>query len=223
MKHTSRPGRWWQWVISGILILLLVVSSWYAYRWYMYGDDLPVNLPVFVTADPNVDESEVTKKQVDEHTVSSLQPRYVSIPTIGVSQTRTFAMGVTASNILASPVNISDAAWYDKSDTPGSGGVILINAHNGGIRRDGVFSKLGTLEVGDIIEVERGDGEKFRYEVRENQSMHLDEVNNGGMRMMMTSAEEGKEALNLITCDGKWVPRLGQFDRRIMLSAVLVD
>ena len=77
--------------------------------------------------------------------------------------------------------------------------------------------------MGDIIEVERGDGEKFRYEVRENQSMHLDEVNNGGMRMMMTSAEEGKEALNLITCDGKWVPRLNQFDRRIMLRATLID
>ncbi len=53
--------------------------------------------------------------------------------------------------------------------------------------------------------------------------MSLDDVNTKGMKMMAESAVPGKEALNLITCDGKWVPRLGQFDRRIMLRAVLVD
>ena len=53
--------------------------------------------------------------------------------------------------------------------------------------------------------------------------MSLDDVNTKGMKMMAESAVPGKEALNLITCDGKWAPRLGQFDRRIMLRAVLVD
>ena len=79
------------------------------------------------------------------------------------------------------------------------------------------------MENGDSIEIERGDGKIYRYEVRENQSMPLDEVNSSGMKMMMQSAETGKEALNLITCDGVWVPRLEQFDRRIMLRAVLVE
>lgn len=102
-------------------------------------------------------------------------------------------------------------------------GVVLIDAHNGGITRNGVFEKLGTLKKGDTITVERDDGKKFTYEVRENQSMSLDDVNTKGMKMMAESAVPGKEALNLITCDGKWAPRLGQFDRRIMLRAVLVD
>ena len=211
------------WIILSVLLLILLVSCWYTYRWYMHGDDLPIDLPVFVMADPTVDESEVTGTLVDEHVVPALQPRYISIPSIGVERTRTFAMGVDANNLLASPANISDAAWYDQSNTPGSGGVVLMNAHNGGITRNGVFSKLGTLKAGEIIEIERGDGEKFRYEVRENQSMHLDDVNPKGMRLMLQSAETGREALNLITCDGKWVPRLGQFDRRIMLRAVLVE
>ncbi len=220
-RHSS--AALWQWLIGAILALLLIASCWYTYRWYMYGDDLPVEFPAFVMADPSVDESEVTATLIDSHTVPPLQPRYVSIPTLGVSKTRTFGMGVDANNMLQSPANISDAAWYNKSDTPGSGGVILINAHNGGITRNGVFSKLGTLKSGDIIEVERGDGEVFRYAVRENKSMHLDDVNTEGMKTMLQSAEAGKEALNLITCDGKWVPRLGQFDRRIMLRAVLVE
>lgn len=224
VQHSGRSfGRIWQWIIGSILVLLLIASCWYTYRWYMYGDDLPVEFPGFAMADPTVDESEVTATLVDTHTVPPLQPRYISIPALGIERTRTFAGGVDKDNMLQSPANISDAMWYDKSDTPGSGGVVLINAHNGGVSRDGVFSRLGSLKKGDSIEVERGDGETFRYEVRENQSMHLDEVNSKGMPMILTSAEDGKEALNLITCDGKWVPRYKQFDRRIMLRAVIME
>lgn len=224
VKHPTRARRsWWQWLLSGVLVAVLITTGWFTYRWYMFGDDLPVTLPAFAMADPSVDESEVTAELIDRHIVQSLQPRYVSIPTLGVKQTRTFAMGIDENNMLKSPANISDAAWYDKSATPGSGGVVLMNAHNGGITRDGVFAKLGALKRGDIIEVERGDGEMFRYEVRENQSMPLEEVNDSGMKMIMQSAESGKEALNLITCDGKWVPRFKQFDRRIMLRAVLLN
>jgi len=189
----------------------------------MKGEPLPVSIPAFATADPRVDETEVTEQQVSEHRVPDSHPRYISIPSLGVVNTRVFAGGVDDNNILESPMNISDASWYDKSATPGSGGAVLINAHNGGITRNGVFSQLGTLQKSDVIEVERGDGKKFRYEVRENESMALDEVNTTGMKTMMESVEPGEEALNLITCDGRWVPRYQQFDRRIMLRAVLVE
>jgi LPXTG-site transpeptidase (sortase) family protein len=221
-KRTSRfqPIRI---VVLIILVILLVATGWYSYRWYVAGDPFPVPVPAFATANPDIDESEVTATQVKDHTVPPLQPRYISIPTIGVSDTRVFGVGVESDGALGVPANISDAAWYNKSSTPGSGGVVLIDAHNGGVTRDGVFAKLGTLKKGDSIVVERGDGKKFTYQVQENQSMPLDEVNATGMKMMMESAVPGKEALNLITCDGKWVPRLKQFDRRIMLRAVLVD
>ncbi len=227
MALTTRSGRSagviWAWAIGILLFLVFLTSCWYAYRWYMEGEEPPITVPLFVTADPDVDETEVTAEQIDTHTVPAANPRYVSIPSLGITNTRVFAMGVGKDNSLLSPANISDAAWYDKSATPGSGGVVLMNAHNGGVTRNGVFAKLGTLSKGEIIEIERGDGQKFHYEVRENQSMPLEEVRESGMKMMTQSAEPGKEALNLITCDGKWVPRFKQFDRRIMLRAVLVE
>ncbi len=99
---------------------------------------------------------------------------------------------------------------------------MLIDAHNGGVSRDGIFAGLHTLENGDRIVVERGDGNNYTYEVAENQSMSLEEVNKTGMDKMMKSADESVEGLNLITCDGQWVPRLQQFDRRIMLRAIRV-
>lgn len=217
--------RSYAWAITLLLGLLLIFggAGWYVYRWYMHGEEPPIPVAALVAADPTVDESEVSAQQIIEHTVPAAQPRYISIPSLSVSKTRVFSVGVDEANMLGSPANINDAAWYDKSATPGSGGVVLIDGHNGGISKDGVFANLGTLQRGAIIEVERGDGERFRYEVRENQSMALDEVNASGMKMMMESAESGKEALNLITCDGKWVPQYKQFDRRIMLRAVLIE
>lgn len=212
------PLRW----IFGIAILaLLIVAGWYTYRWYMTGQEPPLPIPV-VSANPAIDESDISQEQVDEYTVPAGQPRYITIPKIGVVKTRILSVGVTSTGELDVPKNIGDTAWYNKSALPGQGyGAVLIDGHNGGITRDGVFARLGTLEKGDEITIERGDGKQFIYKVVENESMALEDVNKTGMVKMTKSADESKEGLNLITCDGKWVPRLKQFDRRIMLRAVI--
>lgn len=221
IKHKREfPTRWVIFLL--VVCTLLAAVGWYTYQWYMTGDTPPIVKAQ--SGDPKINEKPVTKSEIDEYTVPADQPRYISIPTIDVGETRIYPVGVTANNQLDVPKNIDDAAWYKDSALPGSGyGAVLIDGHNGGISRDGVFAKLGSLQNGDRITVERGDGEKFTYEVVENQSMSLDEVNKTGMKMMMQSAEEGKEGLNIITCDGKWVPRIKQFDARIMLRAVRID
>ena len=214
----------WSWLFWIVLLGLIGASLWFGYRYFTTGELPPGLNASALTADPRVDESPVTKKQVEQHTVPADQPRYISIPSLGVEDTRVFAVGVTATNQLEAPKNISDAVWYRKSANPGQGyGAVLMDGHNGGITRNGVFAKLGTLETGAKITVERGDGKAFTYQVVENQSMPLEEVNKTGMTMMMKSADETKEGLNIITCDGNWVPRYQQFDRRIMLRAVRVD
>ncbi len=206
-----------------IVGLLAIIGGWYVYRWYTTGAPLPISVPI-AKADPTVDETNVSKVMVDTYTVPALNPRYISIPSLNVGNTRVYPVGVTAQNVLDTPRNINDAAWYKKSMTPGTGyGAVLIDAHNGGISKNGVFAKLSTLKTGDEITVERGDNKKYTYSVVENQIMSLDEVNATGMKMMMQSADPSKEGLNLITCAGKWVPRLGQFDQRVMLRAIATD
>ncbi len=205
------------WVLA---VGMLAGTGWLGYRWYFFGDDLPVPI-VQAQADPRVDESPVSQKQVEEHNVPAKHPRYIYITKLGVNKTRIFPVGIQKDGKLGSPANLSDAVWYRDSAQPGSGyGAVLIDAHNGGITRNGVFSQLKDLVEGDEIVVETGNGKKYTYVVKENDSMPLEEVNSTGMQKMMKSAEEGKEGLNLITCDGKWVPRYQQFDRRIMLRAV---
>ena len=211
----------WRWLFLVLFVGLLAAAGWFGYKWYTTGEVPPIPLPV-ASADPRVDESVVTETQIDNYTVPASNPRYISIPKLNISQVRVQKVGVTPNNQLDVPKNINDAAWYEKSATPGQGfGAVLIDGHNGGITRNGVFAKLNTLNQGDEITIERGDGKKFTYSVVENESMTLDEVNSNGMKKMMKSADEDTEGLSLITCDGKWIPKIQQFDRRIMLRAVL--
>lgn len=219
-KREFHPIRWVIWMS---VLVAICLGGWFGYRYFTEGELPPLLDNVgALKADPSVDESPVTNEQIDRYTVAPDLPRYLSIPSIGVAQTRVYSVGIDKNNQLEAPKNIHDAAWYTKSMKPGQGyGAALINAHNGGVTKDGVFAKLKELKKGDSIELERGDGKMLTYKVVENQSMSLEEVNRTGMKMMMQSAQNDKEGLNLITCDGKWVPALKQYDRRIMLRAVL--
>jgi len=203
-------------------IVLLGASGWYGFRWYTTGEEPPL-VPV-ASADPRISEADISASDMDNYTVASKNPRYISIPKLDVVRARVQKVGITATNELDMPKNIHDTAWYERSMRPGSGyGAVLIDGHASGVSKDGVFAKLKTLEEGDHITIERGDGKKFTYSVVENKSMPLEEVLKSGMKKMMKSAESNTEGLSLITTDGKWIPRYQQFDHRIMLRALLVE
>lgn len=218
-KKARHPGRW---VALFVFIVVLAASGWYGYKWYTTGALPPVPLPI-AAANTRVDESSVSPALVRDHTVDAMHPRYINIPSLDLEDTRVYPVGLDANNLLEAPSNIHDAGWYSQSGVPGDGGVVLVQAHNVGVTKKGAFSGLGDLNEGDMIKIERGDGEIFTYSVVENQRMTIEEVNATGMAMMGVSAKEGKEALNLITFDGTWVPRLGTFDHRIMLRSVIVE
>lgn len=212
-----------RWLLAIILLTIALAYAYFGVRWYNTGELSPLPMPVSA-ADTSIDETPVTTRQVEEYTVPAQQPRYIEIPSIGVAKTRVTRVGVTARNMLDVPKNIDDTAWYAKSATPGSGvGAVLIDGHNGGVTRNGVFAKLGNLKEGDQISVERGDGKVFAYEVYDVRDMPLEQVNKTGMKEMMYSAEPAKEGLSLITCSGKWIPKDKVFDRRILVRATLVE
>lgn len=203
----------------------MVSSAWFGYRWYVAGEQPPiVPVPVGAMADPTIDETPVTQLDIKEYTVPPAQPRYISIPALNIANARVLSVGLTATNNLDTPKNISDTAWYEKSALPGSGaGAIVIDGHNGGITRDGIFVNLDKLKRGDSIIIERGDGKKFTYSVVENETVSLKEANETGMKKMLQPVQDDKESLSLITCAGNWVPRDKVFDKRILLRAVAVD
>lgn len=212
------------WMASAIVVLLLLVIGWYAYQWFVTGEKPPViPLPASALADTSVDESPVTDSMIDSYTVPATHPRYISIPALNVDKARVQVVGLTKNNILDTPRNISDTAWYSQSATPGQGyGQVVIDGHNGGVSRDGIFVNLDKLANGDEITIERGDGKQIIYKVVENKTESLKDTNATGMQRLMTPYDNTKEGLGLITCAGNWVPRDKVFDKRILVRAVAV-
>lgn len=217
-KPERHPIRW---IILIIILLLLAAGGWFAYKWYTTGN-LPLDIPI-ASANNGVNETNISNEDIKNYTVPNTHPRYLSIASLNLSKARVYSVGLDANNLIEAPSNIHDISWYNKSGTPGDGGVVLMNAHNRGVNKNGAFYGIADLKKDDLVTVERGDGEIFRYGVVKTKTMSLDEFNSEGLTAMGKSAESGIEALNLITFNGKWVPRLGTFDQRTIVWTTLVD
>jgi sortase (surface protein transpeptidase) len=155
-------------------------------------------------------------KDLSEHKVSPESPRFLIIDKIGV-RARVGSVGMEAANTLSAPANIFDVGWYTSSKKPGEPGAIVINGHVSGSTKRGVFYSIGTLKPGDDLVIERGDGKKFTYTVKETAIYDNDKVD---MDKILTSLEPGKPALNLISSTGRFNVRTNQFEQRVAVYAL---
>lgn len=171
-------------------------------------------------AEEEVDETEITKEQIKEHIVPADHPRYLSIDSIGVKNARILSIGTKASGELSTPAGIFDAGWYNASAKPGTGGTIVIDGHNGGPTKIGIFKHLPNVKVGEKIKIERGDGTIFTYTVKENKTVLLSESNDY-MKTAFKSPEPNKESLTIITCTGDWSSVQKTYLSRQFLRATL--
>lgn len=163
-----------------------------------------------------LDETVPTEEEITEYVVAPDRPRYLTINKLNVARARILPMGVKSTGELATPNNIFDVGWYESSSKPGEGGTMVIDGHNGGPHVYGVFKYLPDLAEGDIITVERGDGQMFDYKVVENTEISLDSADDY-MAVAMRSPEYGKESITLISCSGEW-----SWDRYTYLSRQFV-
>lgn len=222
-----RHKRNFHWVVVTLWLILFTVvaaAGWFGYRYFTTGELPPVVSVGALAANPAVDETAVTDSQKTSYTVAADEPRYLSIPSQGVTQARIFKTGVDANNLLAFPQNINDVGWYQKSAAIGQGyGVVLLTGHNNGAKADGAFSKIKSLKPGAEIIIERGDGKSFTYIVGSTQTMTVEEASETGMKTMLEPVDEIRENLTLVTTDGNWVPRIKHFEQRTIVRAVASD
>lgn len=218
-----------QWVVTILLVGLILgffirVAVWEdGYYREMEGSER-----VEVAKEEKASESEElieeppTEEEVYEYVVAEDQPRYLTVPALGIYNARILPMGINSDGALSTPNNIFDVGWYESSGRPGYGQTMLIDGHNGGPHVHGVFKDLPYLEIGDIITVERGDGAIFNYSVMENVEIPLDEAD-VYMSAAMKSPENGKESVTLISCSGEWSDQRSTYLSRQFVRAVLVN
>ena len=168
-----------------------------------------------------VEEEEITDEETLNHVVPADKPRYMSIPKLGVKKARVLEIGVNDAGELGTPSNIFDVGWYRNSGAPGAGGTAIYDGHNGGPTKEGVFKRIPELVEGDIITIERGDGEIFNYKVVNNSIVPVDKANDR-MNWVSRSPSPGQESISIITCTGEWSQSQLSYLSRQFLRAILV-
>lgn len=212
-----------RWFFLIIFVSALGTTGWYTYKWFTTGEQPPVvPLPAAALANPDVDESAVSKEDIDNYKTPKTEPRYISIPSIGVLTARVQLVDLSETRELELPKNIHDAGWYNGGAFPGQTyGVVMISGHCRGVTSNGIFTNLGELKIGAEIAVQRGDGKKFYYEVTENKTMPILEALKSGMEELATPKDPNVEELGIIACAGNWVPRDKVYDQRTIVRAVI--
>ena len=153
--------------------------------------------------------------KIESYQVSPLLPRTLIIPALTL-KARVMQVGVNVKNQMQAPENIFDAAWYKGSARPGEPGAVVIDGYQSGPTKDGVFINIGKLKVSDILEVERGDGQVFKYSVVEIEYKPFGEVD---MNKVMKSIDANSPGLNLITCDGEYQSATRSLENRVVVYA----
>ena len=216
--------KWVAWGVAGILFIVFfvrVVTFENSYFEEKHGSKRAIAIEDIEQSEELI-EVEPTEEEVYEYVVPADYPRYLTIDELGVYGARILTMRIKDDGSLDTPNNIFDVGWYEGSDKPGQGGTMLIDGHNGGPHVRGVFKRLPDLSIGAIIEVERGDGLVYYYQVVENEEISLDKANTY-MPIAMRSPEKGKESLTLITCSGEWSDERKTYLSRQFVRAVLVE
>ena len=227
VKHSKKKSRQVVVVALSVCWLLLIgYTGFYLYVNFIQTKDISSSSGQAVGSH-EVDETEVTQEKKDDYQVPNPSfPRYLSIPSLKISNARVVQIGtIKNTGQLDSPKSIYDAGWYTKSGLPGAGkGAVLIDGHNGGPTKGGIFENLGSLSKGSEIIIERGDGQRITYQVVDNREMSVEDINNEsnplGMKTMLNSMDPKKEGLNMITCVGDWDYSKNTFNKRVMLRAV---
>lgn len=217
-----------QWVAIALLIILVLgffikVAVWEDH----YYREMEGSERAEVSKEEKPEQEELievppTEEEVYEYIVAEDRPRYLTVPSLGIYNSRILPMGINDDGALSTPNNIFDVGWYESSGRPGYGQTMLIDGHNGGPHVHGVFKDLPNLSLGDIITVERGDGAVFNYSVMENVEIPLDEADIY-MATAMKSPENGKESITLISCSGEWSDSRYTYLSRQFVRAVLVS
>ncbi len=147
-----------------------------------------------------------------------ITPNYISIPNAKVN-TNIVEVGITREGNLDVPNNYTEVGWYKHGARPGEIGSTVLDGHvdNGGTI-PGPFKHLKNLKVGDDIFVTLSNGTVQHYQVKVSEVYDTDKF--PGEKVFH---ETGDRYLKIITCHGKFVQKLGTYNQRLIVTAVLVS
>jgi LPXTG-site transpeptidase (sortase) family protein len=128
-----------------------------------------------------------------------------------------------ATNVMESPDNKDDVAYYDFSGRPGFGctadgkcvNTVLAGHVDWYTGQVGVFWHMKDLSQGDEIELKLGDGTLYKYKVVANTIYKSEDA-----PIEQILGDTPQESVTLITCDGVFNKQLQEYNSRRIVRAI---
>ncbi|MBA2773462.1 MAG: sortase [Nocardioidaceae bacterium] len=142
-------------------------------------------------------------------------PTRLDIPTLGLSR-RLVNLDVVG-GALQVPVHWNDVGWWQGGPRPGAPGSAVLVGHVDSPTGPAIFYELSSLDVGDLIKVERADSTVVTFQVVTSVLYPRSEFPSSKVYR-----EEGPTLLNLVTCGGSYDREAGHYDGNLVVSARLM-
>ena len=139
-------------------------------------------------------------------------PKRIRIPTIGVDAPVIY-VGLTNKGIVDSPKGPDEVGWFGLGPRPGDKGSATMVGHFGRWQTgsDSVFDNLTKLSKGDKIYVKNDKGEEISFRVTGSRIYDFKDS-----APEVFNKNDGTY-LNLITCNGDWIPAQKTYTKRLVV------
>lgn len=138
------------------------------------------------------------------------------IPAIGLNQPRLVQLGMNPDGSLEVPTDYSLAGWFTGGPRPGAPGPAVIAGHVDSKMGPGVFFRLRSLRVNDVIIVRMSGGQLVRFTVDA-----VRDYPKSGFPTGLVYGPVPGAALRLITCGGSFDRSAGSYRDNIVVYATL--
>ncbi len=163
-----------------------------------------------------------TSSQAGQAPAPHAMPVRLEIPKLGVDAA-VEQVATDKNGQMGVPADYRNVAWYSPGVIPGDRGDAVISGHldwvvNGKLT-PAVFTGLGSLAVGDEIDVVEQDHRTLRFKVSDSRALAYD----ANPTELGIFGNDGPSRVTLITCAGTYDQGLHQYTQRRAITAGLVD
>jgi sortase family protein len=142
-------------------------------------------------------------------------PMRLRVPALDIDA-RVESVGLSG-DAMDVPADPWDVAWFNLGPRPGIAGNSVIDGHLDTATGPAIFLHLGGLRAGDLLYVTDNIGVKRTFRVTALVSYPWDRA-----PLTRIFGPSTGSHLNLITCDGTWLPQQGIYNERLVVYSTLV-
>jgi LPXTG-site transpeptidase (sortase) family protein len=152
-------------------------------------------------------------------TAVKVHPVAIRIPAIQVSSRDVVPVGLNPDRTMAVPPlnKVGELGWYKYAPVPGDTGPAVVVAHVDQNGHQGLFAKLSQLQSGDVVEIDRSDGQTATFRVNSNTNFPKTEFPSS----IYNNTPDSE--LNLITCTGTVDKVHHRYLSQDVVNAVLIS